>query len=93
LISREYLRDLMAWNASLEARVQALIEAANDAGGRDNIAVVLVTCDSLPDAAYDAPKAATPKGAATAFPPPRVKEGSSPDLFLHSIAETPPKRR
>ena len=91
-VSRERIRDLLTWSASLEARVYALIDAANEAGGRDNIAVVLVACESVPSSVIDAPKPRT-QGAGTLFPPPRPSN-SPADFHMLSIADASkaPKR-
>jgi serine/threonine protein phosphatase PrpC len=41
MLSEDRIEDLLNVDASLNARVDALVDAANDAGGRDNITVLL----------------------------------------------------
>jgi protein phosphatase len=42
MVTDEKIRQLLSADGSLEERAQSLIDAANQAGGRDNITLVLV---------------------------------------------------
>lgn len=42
MISRQEITDILTSNKSIAAKAQSLVDAANSAGGRDNITVVLV---------------------------------------------------
>jgi protein phosphatase len=50
MLSEDRIEDLLNVDAPLQARVDALVDAANDAGGRDNITVLLfrVVGDDVP---------------------------------------------
>jgi protein phosphatase len=45
------IREIVAAGSDLEAACRALIERANDAGGRDNVTVVVVDIESDDDGA------------------------------------------
>jgi protein phosphatase len=59
MLGDDRVRELLAGAATLEQAGIALIDAANEAGGRDNITVVLLRLDALAEAslhpAYDQP--------------------------------------
>jgi len=42
MVSEEEIRDVLAYDASLELKVDMLIDMANDSGGKDNITVLLI---------------------------------------------------
>jgi protein phosphatase len=88
-VTRDHLRDLLAWPAAVEARVQALVAAANQAGGRDNIGVVVVSCDSLPDVAYEEAPTTIAKRGGSLFPPPSPRAASSAELAGPPLGNLP----
>jgi protein phosphatase len=47
-VPRDRLKEILGSSATADARVKALIEAANAGGGRDNIAVVVVVVEAVP---------------------------------------------
>jgi PPM family protein phosphatase len=51
MISEDAVRDLLAGGDSLEAVGKSLVDAANEAGGRDNVTVVLVRVEQVDGAA------------------------------------------
>jgi len=56
MISDERVAEVLARSTGLEEAAQGLIDEANDAGGRDNITVVLFRLEEVgPDAAVDQP--------------------------------------
>jgi len=61
MLSEEEIREILLTSASLRAASEALVAAANAAGGRDNITVVLVRLEdvSAPGMAPDGPHDAT----------------------------------
>jgi protein phosphatase len=59
MIPEALVRQLLAGNGSLEEAGRALIRAANEAGGRDNITVIVFRLEDVGDAAAHAPITAT----------------------------------
>jgi protein phosphatase len=74
--------------------VKALIDAANDAGGPDNISAVVIACDS--HAGHDGVTSKLPlprprrkrRGARAPSPPPVVQDDDQPDLVIEDSADT-----
>jgi PPM family protein phosphatase len=68
MLGEEEILDLLLANSSLSNAGEALIAAANDAGGRDNITVVLLRLEEVRAGAPPAPEQATMTGAPAVAP-------------------------
>ena len=73
LITSKQIVEVLEQTLSLEEKVQALIDAANEAGGKDNITVVLVEYQAEEEQQQDVPVAETT---------PQVGETQTPDNTL-----------
>jgi protein phosphatase len=109
MVSEERLTELLAAAASLEDAGQALIRQANEAGGRDNITVVLFRAEEVGAGAEDGdddgldqptmvqpPAAEGPRrGASTqaTVPPPPAGTGAPSAIATRTRATPPPLAR
>jgi protein phosphatase len=106
MLSEEHIRAILLANRHLRSAGEALITAANEAGGRDNITVVLlrleeVGVDGAADGAEQLPsEGATMVGApaVTAPPPvrrraPRPPDGRDPQAAARAAAKRRRRRR
>jgi protein phosphatase len=75
MISEERVGQILAHYGELESAAQALINEANQAGGRDNITVVLVRVEDVPSSADGTGDQATAVGMA---PPTKVTSATDP---------------
>ena len=69
MISEAQVGELLRASSSLEQAGRRLIEAANAAGGRDNITVILFRLEEVPTGAGGDPQDTTEHEAVTAVPP------------------------
>ena len=59
MITSAEIIDILSSPATLQEKAQSLIDAANRAGGRDNVTVVLVAVNTIPDMSDQLPSSAT----------------------------------
>lgn len=85
-VPRQQIAEILAFPTTPQIRVELLIEAANEAGGRDNIAAVIVVCEEVPSVIEDRHPSAPAKAGPTLMPAYRA---SDPELFLVSMDTEP----
>jgi protein phosphatase len=86
MISEERVKEILASAETLAQGADTLIEEANEAGGRDNITVVLFRLEEVgADGAVDQPTMVAP-----ARPAPEA--GSAPEARPQKVPERPPER-
>ena len=86
MITSQQMKAILKQNITTEKKVDALIDAANEAGGKDNVTVVLVECNlpELPRKKTIEPKPATT--VTTEKPTVKTKRQSSLGRYVITIA-------
>jgi PPM family protein phosphatase len=84
-LSASELADAMSQGGSPDETVRRLISMANEAGGEDNIAAVVIACEAVPDR----PRSVHPSNvpAPRRSPPKMITEESVPEIMLLGIEE------
>ena len=72
MVDDDKIKETILADKNLDAVVGKLIEKANDAGGRDNISVILVRVDEVQKSPSDKPSSKAKAPAAKRTPPPRA---------------------
>lgn len=84
MVSDDGIADLLAADGTLADRASALVDAANAAGGRDNITVLLFRVETTDEGG------AVPEGAVEAVPePPTTEEAAAPGAQAQATAVMP----
>jgi protein phosphatase len=84
MISEDQISDILSHETDLDRAATRLIDEANEAGGRDNITVILFTLEEVGgDGAVDEPTV-------VGLPPPHASEPAAPAGTATAAAQSPP---